>query len=73
MIANNVTNSVIWRKKTEFTHAVQHHNAMWTCNSHRNVTVSENGILQNFIENSNFYLGIYFTISFFNNGDKNFK
>ena len=57
VISKNSVTCVIWRKKNsiEFTHAVQHHNAMWTCISQRNVIVSENGILQNFIENiSNF-------------------
>ena len=43
------------KNNIEFTHAVQHHNAMWTCISQRKVIVSENTILQNFIENvSNF-------------------
>ena len=44
----------------EFTHAVQHHNAMRTFISQRNVIVSENDILQNFIENiSNFSFQVY--------------
>ena len=43
------------KNKIEFTHAVQHLNSMWTCISQRNVIVSENGVLQGFIENiSNF-------------------
>ena len=39
------------KNNTEFTHAVQHNNTMWTCISQRNVIVSENYILQNFMEN----------------------
>ena len=43
-----------------FTDAVQHHNAMWTCISQKNVIVSENGIQQNFIENiTNFCFYVY--------------
>ena len=44
------------KNNIEFTHAVQHHNAMWICILQRNVIVSENDILQNFLENiSNFW------------------
>ena len=43
------------KKYIEFTHAIQYHKKMWTCISQRNVIVSENGILQNLMENiSNF-------------------
>ena len=44
--------SVIWRKQNnkEFTQAVQHHNAIWTCIWQINVIVSENSILESFIE-----------------------
>ena len=49
-----------------FPHAVQHHNAMWTCISQRNV--SENGVLQKLVISNFkilviFVLGIYLTIS----------
>ena len=48
------------KNNIEFTHAVQHHNAMWTSISQRNIIVSENGILQNFIESiSNFCFQVY--------------
>ena len=43
------------KNNIEFTHAVQHHNAMWTYISQRNVIVTENGILQNFIENIRYF------------------
>ena len=33
------------KNNIEFTHAVQHHSAMWTCISQRSVTVSENDTL----------------------------
>ena len=39
------------KNNIEFIHAVQLHNAMLTCISQRKVIVSENGVLQNFIEN----------------------
>ena len=48
------------KNNIEFTYAVQDHNAMWTCISQRNVIVSENGILQNFIQNiSKFRFWVY--------------
>ena len=48
------------KNNLEFTHAVQHHNVMWTCISERKVIVSENSILQNFIENiSNFCFQVW--------------
>ena len=44
------------KNNIEITDAVQHHNAMRTCISKRNVIVSEKSILQNVIKNiSNFF------------------
>ena len=48
------------KNNIQFTHAVQLHNAMLTCISQRNVIVSENDVLQNFIENiSSFCFYVY--------------
>ena len=44
------------KNNIEFTHAVQHHSAMLNCIAQWITIVSENGILNNFVEKtSNFY------------------